>query len=71
MRGMSAERRRAAVLASSSAALSGSWMLSWRNGHPVLGWLLLGLQLAMVGTAIVLLYRIRKRGCVTSVTRDC
>lgn len=70
MRSLSPERRRAAVLASSSAALSGSWMLSLRHGHPVLGWLLLGLQVAMVGTAFVLLYRIRKQECVTSVTRD-
>ncbi len=61
MQRMSAERRRAAVLASSSAALSGSWMLSWRHGHPVLGWLLLGLQLGMVCTAIVLLSRVRRR----------
>ncbi len=68
---MSAERRRAAVLASSSAVLGGSSAMSWRHGHPVLGWCVLGLQLAMVVTAIVLMYRLRRRECMTSVTRDC
>jgi hypothetical protein len=65
------ERRRAGALAGSSAALTSSWMTSWRHGHPALGWLLLGLQLGMVCTAIVLLYQVRRRGCVTSVRRDC
>ena len=63
MRVWSAERRQIVVLGGTTAGLYGE-LRPYLHGHPERLWLCLGVQIAVVTWMLVLLWRLRKNGCV-------
>ena len=55
-------RQKAAVLASSAAALAAGPALSLTHGHPVFGWTLIGMQAALLSVSIGMLARSKRLG---------
>lgn len=61
MRKISRERRQVVVLAASVAAMSGVGPALGR-WHPGAEWLWVGVQMAVLGTAVVKMWRLGRRG---------